>query len=95
MLVGVEGVEQLSAIFLTLVTLNGVADAELPDAPEAGLEEGVVPELEGFDAEPLDEELEDPLVVEVPLLAEEFASLPLTRTWCPTSSLSLEVSPCS
>ena len=88
----------VSEILLTLLTLNCVAAERLPDEldvpPEALLdellpellEEGLIPEL------PMDDWTEpegEPALAEVP------DSVPFTRTRCPTSSFSLEVSPCS
>ena len=87
--------EQLSEILLTLLTLNCVA-AELPpielDEPVEELLDGLLPEL-------LEEGLmlpEDWLELDgEPVLAEDPDSVPFTRTSCPTSFSSLEVSPCS
>ena len=87
---------QVSETLLTLLTVNGVAAELLPDELDVPLEallEGLLPELleEGFIPE-----LDDWLEPEgEPALAEAPDSVPFTRTWCPTSSFSLEVSPCS
>ena len=99
-------VAQLSEILLTLLTLNGVPAELLPellDIPVELLLDGLLPELllDGL----LPELLEDGLIPELledwrepegePVLAEVPDSVPFTRTWCPTSFSSLEVSPCS
>lgn len=89
---------QVSEILLTLLTLNCVAAELLPDEVDVPLEallDGLLPELleEGLIPElPLDDWLEpegEPALAEVP------DSVPFMRTWCPTSSFSLELSPCS
>jgi hypothetical protein len=89
---------QESETLLTLVTLNCVAAELLPDELDVPLEallDGFVPELpeEGLIPElPLEDWLE---LEGEPVLAEAPDSVPFTRTWCPTSSFNLEVSPCS
>lgn len=84
-------VEQLLEIIFTFFTLN-VSEEDDPMLPEA---EAPAPLAPAEADPPAEGEVLLPLGLEELALEEPLPSEPVIRTWCPTWSVSLEVSPAS